>query len=73
MQQKYPSVLGHYTAIFLRADVGGMAVYYRAWVGPFATVGEAQQVCSRLKAAGGQCIVQRTPAVWKHTVPAVTK
>jgi hypothetical protein len=34
-------------------------VYYRAQVGPFGTVAEANQFCSNLKIAGGQCIVQK--------------
>jgi hypothetical protein len=28
-------------------------------VGPFGSPGEADQFCSSLKAAGGQCIVQK--------------
>jgi hypothetical protein len=28
-------------------------------VGPFASAGDASQFCGRLKAAGGQCIIQR--------------
>jgi hypothetical protein len=28
-------------------------------VGPFASANEAGELCSSLKAAGGQCIVQR--------------
>ena len=32
---------------------------YRAHVGPFRTAEEAGELCSRLKAAGGMCIVQR--------------
>ena len=34
-------------------------VYYRAMVGPFASSEEASQFCGSLKAAGGQCFVQR--------------
>ena len=41
-----------------RADgIGG--VLYLAMVGPFATADEAFDVCEKLKAAGGECIVQR--------------
>jgi SPOR domain len=59
LQQKYPSVLGGYQAVFRRADLGEKGVYYRAQVGPFATAEEANEMCSSLKSAGGQCIVQR--------------
>jgi cell division protein FtsN len=33
--------------------------FYRAAVGPFDTADEASQFCATLKAAGGQCVVQR--------------
>jgi SPOR domain len=42
-----------------RADLGQRGVYYRATVGLFATAEQAQQMCLSLKAAGGQCAVQR--------------
>jgi hypothetical protein len=45
--------------IILRADLGKRGVYYRATVGPIATAEQAQQMCLSLKAAGGQCAVQR--------------
>ena len=41
------------------ADPGAKGVFYRAVVGPFASSGEANSFCSGLKAAGGQCIVQK--------------
>ena len=59
LQQKYPNVLGSRQALIRRADLGNKGVYYRAQVGPFATADDANQLCSNLKAAGGQCIVQR--------------
>jgi hypothetical protein len=31
----------------------------RATIGPFATAEEADEMCNNLKAAGGQCVVQR--------------
>ena len=45
--------------VIRRADLGSKGVYYRAQVGPFGTAEDANQLCSNLKAAGGQCIVQR--------------
>ena len=59
LQAKYPNVLGSRQPLIRRADLGSKGVYYRAQVGPFATADAANQLCGNLKAAGGQCIVQR--------------
>jgi cell division protein FtsN len=59
LQSKFPKELGDREAIVRRADLGPKGVYYRAMVGPFGTAGDADQFCSGLKAAGGQCIVQK--------------
>src|SRR5713226_499111 len=59
LQAKYPNVLGSRQPLIRRADLGSKGVYYRAQVGPFATADDANQLCGNLKAAGGQCIVQR--------------
>lgn len=59
LQGKYPNVLGGKPLMIKRADLGSKGVYYRAMVGPFASSGEASALCANLKAAGGQCIVQR--------------
>jgi hypothetical protein len=59
LQSKFPSQLGDRDAIVRRADLGPKGVYYRAMVGPFGSAGDADQFCGGLKAAGGQCIVQK--------------
>jgi hypothetical protein len=59
LQGKFPSVLGSRTLLVKRADLGAKGVYYRAMVGPFGSSEEASRVCSSLKSAGGQCVVQR--------------
>jgi cell division septation protein DedD len=59
LQQKYPSVLSGREANIRRADLGDKGVYYRAQIGPFATADQANAFCGDLKAAGGQCIVQK--------------
>ncbi len=41
-----------------RADLGSKGTYYRAMVGPFGSRDQAVQLCSSLKAAGGDCVVQ---------------
>jgi hypothetical protein len=59
MQAKYPSGFSGRSPIIKRSDLGAKGVFYRALVGPFASAGDAAQFCSSLKAAGGQCIVQK--------------
>jgi hypothetical protein len=59
LQAKYQGVLGDREPIIRRADLGDQGVYYRAQVGPFPTVDQANEICGNLKSAGGQCIVQR--------------
>jgi hypothetical protein len=59
MQSKFPNVLGSRSASIRRADLGEKGIYYRALVGPFAAAEDAGQLCSSLRSAGGQCVVQR--------------
>jgi hypothetical protein len=56
---KFPNQLGGRQPIVRRADLGAKGVFYRALVGPFASMDQAAGMCSSLKAAGGNCIVQR--------------
>jgi hypothetical protein len=58
LQAKYPSQLGGKQPLIRQVDLGAKGVYYRAMVGPMASE-DASQLCSGLKAAGGQCIIQR--------------
>jgi len=58
LQAKYPDVLGDRQAMIRRADLGDKGTYYRAQV-QFGSQSEASEFCARLKAAGGQCVVQR--------------
>ena len=58
LQAKYPAVLGGKQAVVRRAELGDKGVNYRAMVGPL-TIEQATELCTSLKAAGGQCIVQR--------------
>ncbi len=59
LQGRFSSVLAGRQPIIRRADLGSKGTYYRAMVGPFATADQANELCSSLKAAGGDCIVQR--------------
>ena len=59
LQAKYPAVLGSRRPTIKRADLGEKGIFFRTQVGPFASAEEAGKMCNSLKAAGGQCIVQR--------------
>jgi hypothetical protein len=59
LQAKFPTQLGGRELLVHKADLGAKGTYYRAMVGPFANPGEAAELCSSLKAAGGQCLIQR--------------
>jgi hypothetical protein len=59
LQAKFPNLLSGRQPIIRRADLGDRGVYYRAQVGPFASSDQAGEFCASLKAAGGQCVVQR--------------
>jgi len=59
MQAKFPNQLGGRQPMIHRVDLGAKGIYFRAMVGPFATGSEASQLCSSLKSAGGQCIIQK--------------
>jgi hypothetical protein len=59
IQAKYPTELGGRKPIIHRVDLGAKGIYYRAMVGPFASSAEASALCSKLKAAGGACIIQK--------------
>jgi hypothetical protein len=59
LQQKYSGVLAGQQASIRRVDLGERGVFYRAQVGPFTTRAQASEVCQSLKAAGGECVIQR--------------
>lgn len=59
LQAKYPTVLGKREALIRKVELGSRGTFYRAQVGPFASSEQANGFCNELKAAGGQCMVQR--------------
>jgi len=59
LQSKFPGQLGGKQPMIHRVDLGAKGIYFRAMVGPYGSSEEASQMCSSLKAAGGQCIVQK--------------
>ena len=58
VKSKYSGILGDRQPVIRRADLAGKGTYYRAMVGPFSSRDQAVQLCSSLKAAGGDCVVQ---------------
>ena len=58
VQGKYSSVIGGQPHVIRKVELGEKGTYYRAMVGPFSTRDQAVQLCSSLKSAGGDCVVQ---------------
>lgn len=58
LQGKYPNQLGGRAPFIKRVDLGDKGIYYRAMVA-VGSSGEASELCSSLKAAGGSCLIQR--------------
>ena len=58
LQGRYPNQLGGRSPFIKRVDLGDKGIFYRAMV-VVGSSGEATELCSSLKAAGGSCIVQR--------------
>jgi len=58
LQGKFKDLAGQ-DAVVRRADLGSKGTYYRAMVGPFGSAEEANRFCGNLKAAGGQCLIQK--------------
>jgi hypothetical protein len=59
LQVKYPNQLSRRQPIIRRADLGAAGIYYRALIGPFASADKAAKLCRQLRAAGGDCIIQK--------------
>jgi hypothetical protein len=59
LQTKHPKMLGGYAPIIRRTDLGAKGIYYRTMVGPFASPDQATELCSKLKATGVSCFVQK--------------
>ena len=54
LRAKFPNQLGGREPIVRRTDLGAKGIYYRAMVGPFASMEKAAGMCRTLKAAGVQ-------------------
>ena len=56
-------ILGTAQHRIVRADLGPKGIYYRLQVGPFASAGEAMQLCQQLKARSFDCFLAPTTGV----------
>jgi cell division septation protein DedD len=52
LQAKFPNQLGGREPMVRRTDLGAKGIYYRAMVGPFASMEKAAGMCRTLKTAG---------------------
>jgi cell division septation protein DedD len=59
LRAKFPNQLGGREPMVRRTDLGVKGIYYRAMVGPFASMEKAAGMCRTLKTAGCNCLVQR--------------
>ena len=58
LQKTYKSVLGGHEPLVLRSKVGRSGYWYRVRVAADSLF-QAERLCSGLRAAGGNCLVQR--------------
>jgi hypothetical protein len=58
LKERFPAALGRYQTVIMRTDAG-LSTVYRAVVGPFEDLPHADEMCTGLKAQGGQCVVHR--------------
>jgi hypothetical protein len=59
LQAKFPNQLGGREPIVRRTNLGPEGIYYQASIGPFVSMKAAAGVCSKLKAAGESCLVEK--------------
>lgn len=57
LTDKYKSLLGDVTLSTRVVDLGAKGVMYRASAGPLSSKQEAQDLCQKIKGAGGACFV----------------
>lgn len=58
LQERFPKILGHRDPLVLRTSAKGPASWYRVRVAE-TSLQRANELCERLKSAGGNCLVQR--------------
>lgn len=58
-QAKHSDLLGTYQVVLRKKEIPGKGTFYGAQVGPFASREDATGLCSHLKSAGGNCLVEK--------------
>jgi hypothetical protein len=59
LQSKYADQLSGRQPMIVRKDLGSKGIYFSVGVGPFASGEDARTLCESLKAAGGDCVIQK--------------
>jgi cell division septation protein DedD len=59
IKRSNPDLLGHLTAVAIRADLGDKGVYYRIQAGPVADPAAAERLCGELRQRHLACIIVR--------------
>lgn len=59
LKRTNPDLLGHLTAVAVRADVGDRGVYYRIQTGPIANSAVAERLCGELRQRHLGCMIVR--------------
>ena len=59
LKRTNPDLLGHLTAVAVRADLGDKGVYYRIQTGPIGDAATAERVCGELRQRHLGCIIVR--------------
>ena len=54
-----PDLLGHLTAVAVRADLGDKGVYYQIQTGPIGDASAAERLCGELRQRHLGCITVR--------------
>jgi hypothetical protein len=58
LQKKYQAILGGHEPLIVRTTLGSAAIWHRIRIAADSREA-AETLCSRLRAAGGSCLVQR--------------
>jgi hypothetical protein len=59
LKRTNPDLLGHLTAVAVRADLGDRGVYYRIQTGPIADSAVAERLCGELRQRHLGCMIVR--------------
>lgn len=57
LQRRYPNLLSGQSPDIKEVDLGDKGTYYRVRLGPMPSRNEANEFCTKFRAAGGSCVV----------------